>query len=83
MAFLLNTRFIESVVIQMNGILYEIVYFGLAFITILLPLMNLHEIQMPVTWQIECFVSTYNAVHYARIVDNLGKLVLNCSLACM
>ena len=40
----LDTRFIESVVIQIN-------YYGLGFIMIVLLLMNLHEIQMPVTWQ--------------------------------
>ena len=38
----------------MSGILYEIVYFGLDFIAMLLLLMTLHEIQMPVMWQIEC-----------------------------
>ena len=32
-------------------------------------------------WQIECFVPIYNAVHDARIVDNLGEVILNCSLA--
>ena len=67
----------------MTGILYEIIYFGLDLIMILLLLINLHEIQMPVTWKIECFVSIYNAVHNARIVDNLGTFILNCSLACM
>ena len=30
----LDTRFRESVVIQMTGILYKIVYFGFGFITI-------------------------------------------------
>ena len=39
----------SSVIIQMTGILHEIVYFGLDFIMILMLLMNLHEIQMPVT----------------------------------
>ena len=39
-------------------------------------LVNLHEIQMPVMWQIECFVPIYNAVHDARIVNNLGKFIL-------
>ena len=34
---------------------------------------------MLVTWQIECFASIYIAVHDARIVDNLGRLILNCS----
>ena len=72
----------SSVVIQMTGILYETIYFSLDFIMILLLLMNLHEIQMPVMWQIECFVPIYNAVHDAIIVDNLGKFILNCSLAC-
>ena len=62
----------SSVVIQMTGILYKIVYFGLDFM-IWLPLVILHEIQMPVMWQIECFVSIYNAVHDDRIVDNLAK----------
>ena len=92
----LNIRFVEciweyfrrnhnnsSVVIQLTAILYEMVYFGLGFTMILLLLMNLHEIQIPVTWQTECFVPIYNAVHDARIVDNLGKFILNCSLACM
>ena len=64
----------------MTGILYEIVYFGLDFITILLLPMNLHETQMPVMWQIECFVFIYNAIHDARIVDNLGKFILHCHL---
>ena len=32
----LDTRFIESVVIQMTDILYEIIYIGLGFIMILL-----------------------------------------------
>ena len=45
--------------------------------------MNLHEIQMPVMWQIECFVPIYNAVYNAGIMDNLGKFILNCSLGCM
>ena len=67
----------------MTGIFYEIVHFGLDFITILLLLMNLHEILGLVTWQIECFVHIYNAVHATRIVDNLGQFILNCSLACM
>ena len=49
---------------------------------ILLLLLNLHEIQMAVMWQIECFVPIYNAAHNARIVDNLGKFILNCSLSC-
>ena len=71
-----------SVVIQITGNLYKIIYFGLDFIKIMQLLMNLHNIQMPVTWQSECFISTYNAVHDARIVDNLGKFILNCSLAC-
>ena len=53
----------------MTGILYKIVYFGLDFITHLLLLMNLLEIQMPVMWQIECFVSIYNAVQKVRIVN--------------
>ena len=65
----------------MTAILYKIVYFGLGFTMILLLLMNLYEIQMPAMWQIECFVSIYNAVHGARIVDNLGKFIVNCSLA--
>ena len=68
----------SSVVIQMTGILYEIFYFGLDFIMILLLLMNLHEIQIPVTWKIECIVPLYNAAHDARIVDSLGKFILNC-----
>ena len=67
----------------MTGILEEIVYLGLDFILILLLLMNLHKIQMPVTWQIECFVPIYNVVHNARMVDNLRKFMLNCSLACV
>ena len=71
----------SSVVIWMTYILYKIIYFGLVFITILLLLMNLHEIQMPVAWQIECFVPIYNAAHDTRIVDNLGKFILYCSLA--
>ena len=72
----------SSVVIKMTGNLCEMVHFGLDFIMILLLLMNLHEIHMPVTWPIECFVPIYNAVHDARIVDNLGKFISNCSLAC-
>ena len=56
---------------------------ALAFMTILLLLMNWQEIQMPVTQQIECFVSIYNAVHNARIVDSQGKFRLNYSQACM
>ena len=56
----------------------QIVYFGLGFIMILPSLLNLHAIQMSMTWQNE-----YNAVHNARIVDNLGKFILNCTLACM
>ena len=40
---------------------------------ILLVLMNLHEIQMPATWQIEYFIPIYNAVHDARIVRQFGK----------
>ena len=48
-----------SVVIQMNHILYAIIYFGLDFIMILLLLMYLHETQMPVMWQIECFFYLY------------------------
>ena len=68
----------------MTGILYEIVYFCLGFVMILLLLMNLHKIQMPVTCgKLKCFVPIYNAVHGARIVDNLGKCISNCSLACM
>ena len=66
----------------MTSILYEIVYFGLDFIMILLLLMNLHEIQMSVMRQIECFVPIYNAVHDTRIVDNLGKFILHC-FTCM
>ena len=65
-----DTRFTEFVVIQMTGILYKVIYFGLDFIMILLLLMNLHEIQVHVTWQIECFVPIYNTGHNARIVDN-------------
>ena len=38
--------------------------------------MNLHETKMTVMWQIECFVPICNAVHNARIVDKLGKLIL-------
>ena len=49
---------------------------------ILLLLMNLYEKQLPVMWQVECFIPTYNAVHNTRIVDNLEKFILNCSLAC-
>ena len=45
--------------------------------------MNIHEIQMPVTLQIECFVPIYNAVHNSRNVDYLEKFILHCSLACM
>ena len=67
----------------MTGILYKIVYFGLYFITIVLLLMNLHEIQMSVMWQIECFVPIYNAVNDARTMDNSGKFMLNCSLECI
>ena len=59
---------IESVVIQMTGVLYWIIFFGLGFIIIMLPVMGLHEIPMPMMCQIECFVSIYNAVHDARIV---------------
>ena len=70
----------SSVVIQMTGIVYRIIYFGLGFIMILLLLMNLHEIQIPVLWQIECFVPIYSAVHDARIVDNLGRLISNYHL---
>ena len=44
--------------------------------------MNLPETQMPVTWQNDCFVSLYNAVQDTRIDDNLGNLILSCSLAC-
>ena len=33
-------------------------------------------------WQIECYVPIHNAVHNARIVDNLGKFILKWSLAC-
>ena len=73
----------NSAVIHMTGILYEIIYFGLDFIMILLLFMNLHEIQMPVMWQTKCFVPIYNTVHDARLIDNLGKFILNCSLACM
>ena len=73
----------SSVVIQMTGILYEIIYCGFDFITVLLLLMKLHEIQMPVMWQIECFVPIYNAVHNAIIMGNLEKFILNCSLACI
>ena len=65
----------------MTGILYEIIYFGLDFIMVLLLLMNLHEIQMPVMWQTECFVPIKNVLHDARIVDNLGKFILNCPIA--
>ena len=79
----LDTRFIETVVIQMTGILYKIIYFGLGFIMILPLLMNLHEIQCLLMWQIECFASIYSAVQDARIVDNLGKFILNCTLASM
>ena len=42
--------------------------------------MNLHKIQIPVTLQNEQFVPIYNAVHDARIVDNLGKSILNYHL---
>ena len=58
----------------MTGSCTKLSTFDLGFITILLLLMGLHEIQMPVMWQIECFVSIYNA----RIVDNLGKFIFNC-----
>ena len=61
------------VAIQMTGILYKIIYFGLDCIMILLLFMNLHEIQMPVMGLIKCFVSIYNAVHDLRIVHNLDK----------
>ena len=71
----IDTRFIESVVIQMTSILYIFVYFGLDFIMLFLLLMTLHEIQMSVIWQIECFVSLYNVVCDGRIVDNLGKFI--------
>ena len=73
----------SSAVIQMTGILYAIVSFGLDFIMILLLLMSLHEMQMPGVWQTEYFVPIYNAVHNTRNVDNLGKFILNCSLAYM
>ena len=43
--------------------------------------MNLHERQMPVTWENEWFVSLYNAVNDDRIVDNLGNFILSCSFA--
>ena len=73
----LDTRLIESVVIQMTGISCTTVYFGFVFLMILLFLMNLHKTQMPVTYQNE-----HNAVHDARIVDNLRKFILN-ELYCM
>ena len=84
----LDSRFVEcvwvhlrrnhnnsSVVIQMTGILYEFLFLGLDFAMILLLLMNLHEIQMLVTWQLECFVPICNVEHDTRIVDNLGKFI--------
>ena len=66
----------SSVVIQMTGILDETISFGLDFIVILLLLMNLHEIQIPVMWQIECFVPIYNAVHNARICGQFRKIYI-------
>ena len=42
--------------------------------------MGLHEIPMPMMWQIEWFVSIYNAVHDTRIVHTLGKFILNVYL---
>ena len=47
---------------------------------ILLLVMNLHEMQMPVMWQIDCFSPICNAVHIAKIV---GQFILSCSPACM
>ena len=44
---------------------------------ILPGLLNLHAVQMFVTWQ-----NKHNAVHDAKIVDNLGEFILNCSLVC-
>ena len=41
-------------------------------------LLHLYAIQMSVTWQ-----NKHNTVHDAKIVDNLGEFILNCSLACM
>ena len=38
----LDTKFTESVVIQMTGIVYEIVYFNLGVIMTWLLLVNLH-----------------------------------------
>ena len=55
------------VFIEVTGILYEMIYFGSDFIMIMLLLMNLQEIQMPVIWQIECFIPIYNAVHNDRM----------------
>ena len=78
----LDTKFIKFVVIQMTVFLHEIVCLWLGCYNDFAALMNLHEIQMPVMWQIECLVSLYIAVHNARIVDNLGKLILTSSLAC-
>ena len=45
---------------------------------ILLGLLNLHAIQVSMTWQNE-----HNAVHDAKIMDSLGDFILNCSQACM
>ena len=72
MAFYGNGMFLDRILV------IQIVYLGLGFIVIFLSLLNLHAIHMSVTWQNE-----HNAVHDARIVDNLGKYILNCSLVCM
>ena len=45
----------SSMAMQLTGIWHVIVYFGFDFIMLLLLLMNLHKIQLPVKWQIECF----------------------------
>ena len=44
---------------------------GLDCITILLFFAILPEKPMPVMWQIECCIPMYDAVHDARIMDNL------------